>query len=472
MPKSQVYSLGALNLKVSPFLHKDGELIRALNVERDMIGAWKKRPGYVTYLGTPDNAQVNSLFSWRQNDGTTVYTYRYSGSVLYYSTQGTGAWTVCGNGTLTNGAYIGNGVLDNVMIIGDGTAATRHTTTGTNFTNTTSAPLAQHFAEYQGRIWAARGTGVSGTATDIIYSTVGTASDWTTDSSSVRIPRAGRVNSLFKSSDRLVAGKDSGLVYRWDGFNLVDLATDLAPTSAQSIGVVEDFRIYLNHKGGFGYGGGRPEILSNAIERQIYNDLGSAIAGTTFDNAPATIHRYDWLCSVGTITDDLTSETIPNAILKYDYQLDEWVNWRFNNRPTAFHSYRDLNGDDQLIFGDAGGQCYQLSGTATTDNTASIETVLEGVLTGGAPEVDKKTNFFYVFTNPGCEAKFQIAISDAFTKPKKNWIDLKQLSDGVMEARVPTNTRGKLLFWKVYEASRNARLHLYGFTWDWEAVGT
>jgi hypothetical protein len=467
--KFRVYNLGALNLKISPFVQKEGELIQAVNIERDTFPAWKKRPGYTTYLGTPDNAQVNSLFSWTKNDNS-LYTYRYSGSVLYYSTQGTGDWTVCGNGTFTGGALIGHAVLDDVMITGDGTAATRHTSTGTSFTNTTSAPLASLFEEYQGRIYAARGTATSGVNTDLFYSTIGTASNWTADSSSIRVPGAGRIIGLFKANDRLVATKDSGNIFRWDGYNLIDLTTNLGPSSFQSVGSVEDYRVYLNRRGVFGYGGGKPELLSNAIERQIYNDSGSAIAGTTFDNAPGIVHKYDWFCSVGTITDDLTDETISNAILKYDVQHNEFVNWQFNNRPTAFHSYKDATGVEQFIFGDSGGQCYQLSGTATSDNNTTIEAKLQGVLNFGVPESDKKFNFVWAFTNPGAEAKIQVAIGDTFTKGTKKWVDLKQVTDGVMEARFPQGSRGKLLFWRLYESSRYVRFNFYGFTVDAEVI--
>lgn len=433
-----------------------------------MIGAWKKRPGYAKYLGTPNNDQITTLFSWRQNDSTTFHTYRYAGSTLHYSTNGTGSWTICGGGTLTEGAKIGYAVLDNTMLIGDGTAPTRFTTTGTSFGFASSGtiPFGEHWVQYQGRIWGARGTGVAGTATDVFFSTTGTAGDWTTDSSSIRIPGPGRINGLFKSNDRLVATKDSGEMYRYDGFNLVDLSTDLGPSSPQSIGEVEDFRLYLNRKGVFGYGGVRPEIVSNSVQRQIYNDVGEGITGTVFDNAPGVIHKFDYLVGVGTITDNLTDETIDDAILKYDFQLDEWVNWKFNNRPHAFHSYRDLNGDDRLIFGDSNGQAYTLGGTDLNDDGTAIEAVLEGVLHFGAPELDKKFNYVWAFSNPGNQSKIQVAITDTFTKGVKNWIDLKQNRDGVAESKFPSGSRGKLLHWKLSESSRDSRFHFYGLAID------
>lgn len=461
MPSLNTFSLPSLNLKLSPFLQPQGAILRALNVERDSIGAYTKRPGYVTFLGTPDNSQVNTLFNWVQNDGVTNTVYRASGSILYHSISGTGAWTTSGNGTITNNSHFGYTVLDNVLIGGDGTSASRHSTNGTSFTNTTSAPLAELWAEYQGRVWAARGTAVSGTNTDMFYSTVGTATDWTTDSSSLRVPGAGRVNSLFKAGDRLVSTKDSGNMFRWDGFSLIDLATNLGPSSRYSIGEVEDFRLYLNRQGVYGFGGGKPNIISNSIERQIYNNLGSGIAGTTFDNAPGIAYKYDYYCSIGTITDDLVRITIPNAVLRYDLQLDEWTNWQFANRPTSFGTYLDTSSNVQMIFGDSGGQCYQMSGTALSDNGSPIEVQLMGFIHGGSLN-DKKWDWIRAMFNPGCRAKIQIAITDNFSTENLNWQEIGDANNGVVEFRFPSGSRGKFCFYKIYESSTSSRFEFYG----------
>jgi len=459
MAKIRIFNIGGKQLRVSPFLHKEGELIRCTNMETDMVGAKKKRPGYTTYLGTVDNSQVNSLFNWTKDDGTTLFNYRASGSALYYSIQGTGDWTLCGNGTISDGAHVGHATINNTLMIGDGVGATRHTTNGTSFTNTTAAPIASDFVPYQGRMWA------MGTASFAFYSRAGTHApiDWTTDSSSHFIGGGGKLNKIFKSNDRLVFNKNSGVMQRFDGYNLLDLATNLGFTSPYSVGEVEGYRIGLNRLGFFGYGGNRPEIISNPVQRQIYNDAGKGIVGTIFDNAPGVVHKYDYLCSVGTVTDDLTNVTIPDCIMRYNYQLDEWDDWKFANRPTAFCSYKDENGNQKLIFGDANGQCYTQGGTNLTDNGTAIDCVMEGVLHFGQPESDKRFNYIWAFTNPGCQAKIQVAISDTFTKGKKNWVDMKQLSDGVMETKF-SEGRGKLLFWKVSEASKDSRFQFYGFT--------
>ena len=468
MARIRIFNIGGLNLKLSPFLHQPGDMVRMVNVKKDMVGAVKKRPGYVKYLGTPDNATVTSLWEWHRNNGTQFWNYRYSGSVLYYSQQGTGAFTVCGNGTMANGNAIGHAVLDDVMIIGDGVNATRHSTDGTSFTNTTNAPLAEYFETYQARVYAVRGTATSGTAIDLIYSAPGTATNWTNDSSSVRIPSKGRPNSLFKTADRLITTTDAGQMYKYDGFNMVDLATNLGPSTGRSIGEVEDFRFYLNRKGVFGFGGNRPEIISNPIERQIYNDAGEGITGGTFDNAPGIAYKFDYFLSAGTVTDDLTDETINNCILKYDYQLDEHSNYDFANLPTAWGTYKDASGNEQLIFGASNGQCYTFGGTALNDDGATIQSTMEGVLTFRIPDIEKKFNTVFAFANPGCEAKVMVALGDTFTKGKKKWIPLNDFHDGMAELRFPSGSQGRLMFWKVVEASRNARFQLYGFVFDLE----
>jgi hypothetical protein len=88
----------------------------------------------------------------------------------------------------------------------------------------------------------------------------------------------------------------------------------------------------------------------------------------------------------------------------------------------------------------------------------------------GAPETDKKFNYIWAFSSPGCRANIQVAVADTFTKGKLNWIDLKQTEDGVMEARFPSGTQGKLLFWKLYEMSKESRWVFYGFSLDYTLI--
>lgn len=451
---------GGLNLAVNPLAHKQGDMIRCINVTNDQFGAKKKRPGYSTYLGTVDGAYVYDLHNFTLDNGTQFWNYRNNNGTLYYSQQGTGAWTVCGGGTLTAATHIGVGTLENTLIIGDGVAATRHTTSGTSFTNTTAAPIASRFVDYQQRIYA------MGTSSTLFWSTTGTPTSWTgSDSSSIQIPGAGKLLDVMKVTDRVITGKNSGVMHRWDGYNLFDLSTNLAFTSPYSVGNVEDYRIGLNRLGIFGFGGNRPEIMSNPVEKIIYNDAGEGIIGTTFDNAPGVIHKYEYMASIGTVTDDLTDHTTSNAILTYDYQADDWSVRTFANRPTSWLSYKDASGSQQLIFGDASGQCFTYGNNALNDNGSPIEVIMEGIIHMNTLQ-DKDWYWFRAMFNPGCEAQIQIAITDTFTKGKKNWVTLGDARDGAVEYRFPSGSTGKFLYWKIIESSRNSRLNFYGFEYE------
>lgn len=462
MASSNIIIPGSLNLAINPLKHKPGDMIRAQNITNDQFGAKKKRPGYITYLGTL-GAEVTSLFNFTMNNGS-FWNYAVAGGTVFYSTQGTGAWAVAGNGTLTNQARPGNAVMNNVMIIGDGTAATRHTTNGTSFTNTTSAPIANYFTEYQRRIWA------GGTASDAFFSTQGTATDWTSDSSSVLIPGSGRLNGVFKAADRTIFNKTSGNMFRWDGFNLVDLATNLGPSSASGVADIEDYRFFPNRLGYYGFGGDRPELISNSIEKMIYNDAGEGIAGTIFDNMPGVAYRYEYMTSIGTVTDDLTGDQVTNAIPVYDYQTNEWWVNSFGTRPTAMLSFINNDRNQQMIFGDASGQCYTYGGTATSDNGLPINVEMQGIITADTL-MEKKWKWFRAMFNPGCEAEVQVAITDSFNRADKEWKTIGSANNGIVEIHFPPDTRGRILYWQIIESSKNARMHFFGIEFDAELEG-
>lgn len=462
-----VSNLGGVNTYLNPIL-SDGQLIHSVNMDSYPYGAKTKRSGYSTYLGTADGSAVTTLFNWTKNNGTTFFNYRASGSSLYYSAQGTGAWTLCGNGTISPGAHVGHAVLDNTLIIGDGVGSTRHTTDGTSFTNTTLAPIGEFFEQYQNRIY------LGGTSSTEFYSTTNDATNWalsgTSDSSSFTIPGEGKIGRIFKVSDMLCSTKNSGEAYRWDGYSLVDTSTRMGPSSPYSVADAEGFKFFLNRLGIIGYGGGKWQLLSNPIQRQFYNNSGSAMLGTQFDTAPAEIYKYGYYLGAGTITDDFVGETINNAVIKYDYQKNEFWDYSLANNPTAFLKYRDADRNEQLIFGDANGQCYQFSGTVKSDNGTPIEAQMIYVTTHKVPEWQKKYNWFYGFFNPGCEAQISIAISDTYTTSRLKWIELGQANDGIVSYRFPDGSRGRLLFVKVKESSTDAPFSFYGFAVDAEPI--
>lgn len=467
MPTIRFNSINGLNLYTNPAIPRSGELTRAVNVTSNHFGSKKKRPGYTTFLGTADGSAVNSLFSWTKDDGS-LYLYRASGSALYHSVEGTGAWTLSPNGTISPGKHVGYAVLNNTLILGDGVGSTRHTTNGTSFTNTTLAPVSEDFEQFQNRVYA------SGTASSLFYSVTNDPTNWalsgSSDSSSFQIPGAGKNSKIFKQSNNLYATKTSGLMYKWDGFSLSDLATNLGPSSPYSIAQKEDFYFGLNRLGVFGYGGEKPKLISNPIESMIYNNTGSAIVGGTFDVAPASTHQYDYYLAVGTVTEDFTGNTINDCVIKYNFQKNEFVNYSYANNPTALHSFTDTNKVQQFIFGDKVGQCYKVSGTATTDNGVAIPSVMEFYTDVEQFDVAKIWRWVELYFNPGCEAKAQVAFADTFRTQGLQWSDPGDCSTGICRLRLPHGSRSNIMFIRISESSKNGPYEFYGGAIDFELV--
>ncbi len=462
MPVSRITDIKGLNIYDNVFTQPDGALIHAVNVESYPAGAKSKRPGYITYNGTANGSTVQHLFSWTKNDGS-LFVYRKSGPLIYYSLQGTADWAVCGNGTVDANTYnIGHDVLGDTLVICDGVGSTRHTTNGTSFTNTTLAPVATDITMFQNRIYA------PGTASDLFYSSANDGTNWSTsgtsDSSSLSIPGEGKILKTFSSSDRLIATKTSGKMYKWDGYSLVDMATFLGPSSFTSSIQTEGYYFWINNLGVYGYGGVNPTIVSNPVQPLIYNNMGSAIAGTQITKIPAEAYRYNYYAAIGTVTDDVTNYTIGNCVLRYDYQKNEFLTWQMANNPTAFHSFTDIDGVKQLIFGSDNGQCYKLSGTATTDNGSAIRTAMEFTVHANDPDNDKKWRWITMYFNPGCQAKVQVACTDTYVKDRKNWVEIGDCTSGVVRYRFPEGSRSRLLFVRIYESSADPRYSFYGMS--------
>lgn len=468
MAKSPIFNLTGLQLGISPLLQNQGEFTRLINIDSDPIGVKKKRSGYATYLTNTTNAPVVNLFEWHKNGGTEFYVYKVSGSVIEYSSQGTAPWTICGNGTYTSGNAVGNVVVNNTLLIGDGVGSTRHTTSGTSFIDTTLAPIMSRFSEFQGRVYGI------GTAEVLFYSVTNDPTNWnlsgTSDSSSITIPGAGKLIDVMKAADKVITTKDSGLMHRWDGFALVDPAVSLGQTSPQSVVRVDDYRLYLNRLGYFGFNGAQPTIQSNAIQSQIYNDQNTAIVGSLFDTIPGGEYRYKAMWSVGTVTDDFTNETVNNCLQVYEYQLNQWSNYSMGTQPTSFLKFKNNNREEQFIFGDSSGQCYTLGGTATSDNGQPIESIMEFIYHDGAPELEKKFNYLWMFFNPGCGARVQVAVGNTYVKGKKNWIDIGDVTSGVKEFKFTNGERGRLLFIKITESSIDSRFSFYGCNVDYDPI--
>lgn len=469
MPSFQVYNLGSLNLKVSPFNLVEGDVIRAVNIVKDQIGVLRKRPGYETFLSTANGSSPLDLWFWEQNEAKFLY--RNGGGKLYYHDVDNGtAWVVSGNGTVNNN-HMGHAVLDETMIVSQDAGTTRHTTDGSTLSDTALAPAGEIVFE-AGR----RGYIAAGTQSSLFFSTSNDISNWSTtgtsDSSSVFIPGAGRLQIGFQANDRAVVGKTGGAMFTWDTDFLRRVPTNRSFTSQWSLDTIEDFVLGLNRVGIFGFAGDRPIIVSNAIEKIIYNDAGTGIAGTAFESAVGKSYRNDYFLSVGDVTDDFTTDQITNALIKYDFQLNEYLMWSTAHKVTAMTPYKDANDTDQFLLGTSnGGQAYRLTSDSLTDAGTAIESIIEFVLYASRPAQEKFWQKIRLFANPGCEASVLVGLANTFTRSAIDWYQVGDMIDGFVEFDFPARARSRLLFVKLIDKSIASRFSFYGFEYICELIG-
>ena len=478
----------------SNVINADGQIIHALNVYSPGQGIIAKRPGYTSF-GTSLGTQVNSIFDFPFQNNTTQYLYAYAGSLLNYSVQGTGAWTIAGGGTLANNAHIGNDVFNNILSIGDGVNPLKTSSNGTTFTAPGSAPVAQYISNFHNRSYT-----TDGTSSIINYSVANDPTNWqnsgTSDSSLITAVSAGACTNIFTSGDRLIIPKNWGNMFSWDDTSLVDLSTVFGPGMPWSIKAIDSMSFYVNNLGVFSFDGATRTLLSNPVQRQFYNQhdtgMGAAILGTAGCSAT---YYWNYLVTQGTITDDFTGRQIKDSILLYDYQKNGFYNWQFADFPTAMNGYIDTNNSQQLMFGNSSGQVFKLSRTATSDNGAAIPSELvllfsynsqgENITRSSAQVIDgtgweKKWNWGRFFFMPGNEVNIQFAFSNSLQYQHLKWseaINTKdrvggfyQVSDGVVEIRFPNDPnnlpRSRFLFVRIYESSDNSSWQYMGATID------
>ncbi len=481
-------------------LTSDGQLIHAVNCYAPGQGILAKRPGYTSFNASL-GAQINSIFTFGFQNNTTLYAYAYAGSVLQYSVQGTGAWTPAAGGTLTNNAQIGAAVFNNVIAIGDGINPLLTSANGTSFTSPGSAPVAQYFSTFHNRMYT-----TDGTSSNIQYSVTNDATNWqnsgTSDSSSLTAVSAGGCQQLFVAGDRLIITKSRGNMFSWDDTSLVDMSTKFGPSMPWAVKDIDNQWFYPNAKGEFSFDGANRTLISNPVQRQFYNQRGSGV-GTAILGTAGCGATYNWnyLATLGTVTDDFTGRQINNAILLYDYQKNNFYNWQFaDGLPTAMHGFVDQNNQQQLWFGNASGQVYQLSQTATSDAGKPIPSEAVFLFTYASQSsafsqtsaqtvfgssYEKKWNWIRLFFNPGDEVNIQYAFSNTLQYQHLRWseaINSKQrgtdvgdyfkVSDGVVEMRFPDNVnnprRGRFLFMRFYDNSDNSAWNYLGAQIDAE----
>lgn len=469
---SSIYTInefGGINTKISPLLQPEGNLFTCVNLNSDPIGAKTKRGGIEKFLNNPDGQQVNNIFTFES--GTIDYLYRMSGSVLYfYDIAGGGTtWTPMENGTIEGGGRFGHTVLYDTLIGGNGVGSTRHTTNGTSFTNTDLAPLAPFWTQNFGRVYAVNDQ-------TLFWSSANNASNWQTagssDSSSIQLPGGGTANGLFTTYNRVVASKSSGIMHRWDTYSRETVPGRLAPTSNWGVTDMDDLKLYPNRLGVYSFTGDYPKLISRPVEKQFYNSDNTGIPGTLFPALVAGEFQYNYYLSEGSYTDPMTGASLDRAVLVYDYFHNEFSNYQWTFTPTAYGEYIDTNGDSWQLIGSPDGQVYKVDSTLMTDDGESIEAYMEGFSVMGKDFKDKKVYRAWVHTNPGCQAKLQISMTDNLYETTRQWFDVGDLSRGITYVEFPQDkNRGKYMFYRFYESSSDRPWTVYAITFEFDYIG-
>lgn len=469
---SQYFSIknfGGINTKVNPLLQPDGSLLTSVNLASDPIGAKTKRGGLEEFLDNPDNSQVNNLFTF--SSGTLNYLYRMSGTICYYYEIGGTAdsWTPVANGTFTGGGRVGHTTLYDTMILGNGLGSTRHTTNGTSFTNTSLAPLAPYWSQLFGRVYAANDQ-------TLFWSSANDATNWqtsgTSDSSSIQLPGGGTANGLFSTYNRIIASKSSGIMHRWDSFSREQVPGNLAPTSDSAVADMDDLKLYANRLGIYSFTGNYPKLISRPIEKQFYNQENTGIPGTLFSQLAGGEYQYNYYLSQGSFTDPMTGYSLDRAVAVYDYLNNQYGNYQWPILPTAYGEYIDENGQSWQLIAGTSGQVYRVNPTLASDSGEAIEAYMEGFSVVGKDYKDKKIYRAWVHTNPGCQAKLQISMTNNIYETTRKWFDVGDLSRGVTYVEFPQDmNRGKYLFYRFYESSSDTPWTIYGITFEFDYVG-
>lgn len=472
MAKAQVFNLRNLNTGKNPMLLDDGELIQAVNVDSTPFGAKTKRPGLTQYLGTLSAQRAESLFSFAQGTNTssayTFWNYIQENSVLFYSVNGTGVWTVVGNGTFPTTGPLMSSVLADTLIVGDPEGTVRHTANGTSLTNTSGPPAPGAMAEYHQRIY------IGGYySSNLFWSNVGTASDWTNDSSSILIPGPGRIRSLYKSiDDKLMIGKETGELYSWDEVNLEKVSKENGPSSRRSLAVADDKYYYLNWKGVYRQDIGLPTQISAPVENYINDRSGSAIPAAHFGTAQGGAYGDKYYCTIGSATPD--SVLGSSSVLVYDTRMNDWSLYSSQITFNSYLSFVNSVGSNQFVVGNStagthAGIAYTFNGTQTSDANFPIYSVIEAVFHAKTLQ-EKKWNYLWALFNPGCEANIQIATANSFREADKNWLDIGDTKTGVVEFKFPEGSRSRFLFIKVTDSTTTIPFIWYGYEVDFDFV--
>ncbi len=447
-----------INRGVSPCLLKKSELIVCRNLYTDVIGAKTKRPGYATFLNAPDSNPVRNLIYFELGNGATKRLLRVSGTKIYvYSFTG-GVWGAVAKTITDSTNRFSTAALSGKLFMCNGNF-TPMVYDGTDFNDVGTAPKGRWCAVFNRRIavW-----GVVGNPDRLYLSKIDDPTDWSINANdpsaakyyNVDPDSYGNLTGGAVASRRLTLFKEKA-AYRFDGTDFAPVPTSEGLSSQAGIKELEDFVIYPNRAGVYGFIGDKPTPLSDYV-KDYYAGIASNYYDPLVERLAAGLWKQHYLLSVGAITDK-DDNTYSNVVLAYNQRLNQWFLWTFAHLPYAFEVYNDASGVRQTIFGDDNGNTYTFD-SGTADGTENIDTEIVTAPLGAKQYQRYHLRGIGVVASPSASGKVFYDFSD------NDWQSIGELKGRYTTFMCPEEAIGVAPRIKIADNGNSASHTIYSIT--------
>jgi hypothetical protein len=374
------YTNSGMNRNVSPFVRVPGQHRLVVNADQEKVGVLTKRRGYTSIFSSkPDSAEILSLIPFEVGTVRRLIMINAAGK-LYSANIGTDtSWGAAILTGLSTTARWGHTVMSDAsgvkyMFLGNG-VTTYNTSDGVTFTSVSGAPLGKYWATLLQRVFTA---GVPADPDVLHWSETGDGTGWSAvsphDSSSTPMDKysKGTVKGVIVANNRIVAYKDR-ILKRWDGSNLVTPQASDGLCAPYSLSEIKGIVFSLGYDNIYIDDGGSPTSISQQIEDLVRNIDRSS---TNIERICGVGYRNCYYLSVGNVTGD-DDDTITNAWIVFDFYKSTFVLYSTAVQPTAMCKFINaVDGNENLYFGDADGNVYQMF-SGEQDDTTDVEMIIK-----------------------------------------------------------------------------------------------
>ena len=444
---------GGLQTTTSSFLRSPDQLIFSMNVHGDTVGSLTKRLGYGEYGSSSASTDIDGLYSYNYVGGGTQYLFRYTNSVLSY-TSGSG-WSTCEGGLTADALPEFRVFLDELFMVGATSANSFLSTAnvaGTTYTttnNVTSAPAGKYIEVFRDRVYIANAEVSSTRYPDRLYfssvpDSAGTGITWTsTDYERIYTNNGEEINGLHtnKTLNEILIFKANSL-HTYDTYRVRDVGTQ-GTTSHRSVQTVNGLTYFFNANGIYAYDGRLPVLISRPIEKWIQGIDQTALADVF---AASDDDKY-YKLYVGSITVD--GNTYTNCEIRYSTVDNSFTIYSYYDTFKSYATHK-VSGITRVYAGTDDGIVHQLAKRddavyADDGNDIPAEFTFETVL--GVPAerkfIDKALIYCTNFQN----------LTGRIRVKGRDWSTHFEVNDSEHEVGISPED-GRILQWNFSESSQ------------------